>query len=80
MRKPFYHVSQAESQRSIAVVQAEDMSEAYKRASLVLPSLALPFDPLAENWVIREAQAPYHCAVFAEGYFQLYENSNTQLH
>ena len=81
MKKPLYEVLQAKSRRPIVIVQAEDIPQAYQRASLVLDSLELPFDPMSENWTIREAAAPFHCAVFADGFFQLmHEAMSTQLH
>lgn len=81
MKKPLYEILQAQSRRPIVIVQATDFSQAYQRASLVLDSLDLPFDPMSENWTIREAAAPFHCAVFADGFFQLmHEAMSTQLH
>lgn len=81
MKKPLFEVLQSQSRRTIVIVQAADIPQAYQRASLVLDTLELPFDPLSENWTIREAAPPFHSAVFADGYFQLIpEGVSTQLH
>lgn len=81
MKKPLYEIVQAQSRRPIVIVQAADIPQAYQRASLVLDTLELPFDPMSENWVIREASPPFHSAVFADGFFQLmHESMSTQLH
>lgn len=70
MRKPFYLVALA-SGRSIAIIQADDPSEAHKRAATLIPTLRLTFDAYSESWTIQEAQGPFRCAVFADGYFKL---------
>lgn len=76
-----YEISQSQSKRSIVIVQADDMRQAYQRAALVVETLDLDFDPLAENWSIRIAHAPYSTAVFADSYFQhLHDGVSELLH
>lgn len=79
MKKTLWEVSQSVSGRSIVIVQADDMQQAIQRTSLVVGTLDLPFDPMAENWTIREAKSPYTAAVFADGYFQLIHEGVSEL-
>jgi hypothetical protein len=76
-----YEISQTRSKRAIVIVQADDMKQAYTRAALVVETLDLDFDPLAESWTIRIAHAPYATAVFADSYFiHLHDGVSGLLH